>query len=129
MLAVMGNTVGIIVVYKKFFVALMQSFGDAVGQTAAVFGVDLKAVDYQLHRMVFIAVELHAQSDFAQFAVNSDVEITLFAQRLEEFLVMTFTVFDQRSEDVDFFAVKFVEYQTDYAFLSVFDHRLAALPL
>ena len=81
--------------------AVLQGQIDGVLQPLFVAAVDQKLVDDQLDEVGLVAVELHAVSDVADFAVDPHLNESALAYLLEEFLVVTLAPLDQRRQDVD----------------------------
>ena len=75
--------------------------------------------------MVRIAVELHAVVKLLELAVDTDVYVTLLAQILEQVLVMSLAVLDQRGEDVYLTAFVIADNEVDDLIAGILHHRFA----
>ena len=80
----------------ELILALPECQLNGVIKAFLVFGRNLETVDYQLHTVVFIAVELHAKGDFAHLAINAHMHIAFFAQLLKEVFVVALAILDKR---------------------------------
>ena len=61
------------------------------------------------------------------FAIHTNVEVTLAAHALEEFTIMPLALANEWGEEEDAMTSVVVEYHVDDLFLGVFHHRLAAV--
>ena len=104
-------------------VALTQGCLDRRAQALRVVGIDAHAVNDQFHGVILVAVQLHAVFQFAQFAVGTHIQIALLAQVLEQILVMSLAVFDQRGEYVYLAAGVRFEDQVEDPVPGIFHHR------
>ena len=75
--------------------------------------------------MVLIAVELHARSNLTQFTVNAYSQESFATGTFEEFLIMSLTIANEGSKEVDFMAFIIVKYRVDYLLFGIFHHRFA----
>ena len=106
-------------------VALLEGRLDGGAQALLIVGADLQAVNDELYRVVFVAVELHSLRDLAQLAVDAHVQIALFEQLLEQILIVALAVAHERGEDVNLAALEARQHQLDDFLAVVFYHRLA----
>ena len=74
--------------------------------------------------MVAVTVQLHAGLDLTHLAVNTDVNVSLAAYALKQFLVVTLTVTHQRCKHIDTLAVIVADYALHYLLLGELDHFL-----
>ena len=106
-------------------VALLEGQVGRLGQAFAVFFVDFEPVHDKFHAVVDIAVQLHAEGDLAQLAIDAHVDVPFFAQVLEQVFVVSLTVLDHRSEDIDASPVVAFKNQAQDFIDGVFDHLLS----
>ena len=125
-LAVMAHLAGLHVDDHELAVALPERVFHRLPEPAEVGAVHAQPVHHQFHRVVAVSVELESVDEFAQLSVDSDVEVSLLAQVLEELLVVSLAVFDKRGEYVDLAAFVFLCNEVYNLVFGVFHHRKSA---
>ena len=115
----------IVIHHRHHLVALLQSRFDTVAKTRDILIAGTQTVYHQLDRVIAIAVELHAVSQFGELAIDPYIEITLLAQILEEFLIVSLTILDDRGEDGDLATLILLRDHIDDLLTRIFHHLLA----
>ena len=105
--------------------ALLHSHLNALLQSVVGTVFHSQAVNHYLDIMHFIAVNLHAASDFLHFAVHANVQIPFMAHVLEELTIMALTTSDHRGENENLLAGVIVGHHLNYLLFRVFHHRFA----
>ena len=93
-------------------------------QALFVFLTNKQAIDHHFYIVIFIAVHLHALHYLAEFTINANMEETLLADALKEFLVMPLSVAHKRRQEVNFALCVFVKDESENALLGVLHHAL-----
>ena len=125
-LAVMAHFVCVHIADKHFAFALLHGNGDTLNESLIVSLLHLKAVNHNLDAMIAIAVELHARQEFLHFAVHASIEISFATDVLEEFLVVSLAVLDERSQQDDAFPQVFIQEQVNNLLFRIAHHLLAS---
>ena len=107
-------------------VTLLHRQSNAVNQTVTVFLVNYQFLYYNLDIVVAVTVQFHAGLYLTKFAVHTHGQIALAADALEQFLVMSLTVANQRCQHVYALSVIVAQYQVDDLLLGELDHLLTA---
>ena len=121
----MAYSVGAGIEYHDEPIALCHGGGYALFQSVIVFFADHHLVYHHFDVVVFVAVELHAMHHFANFAVDTYIQISFLADLLEQLLVVALTGSYQWSQQVDSLAQVFFAYEAQNLFLGIFNHLLA----
>ena len=86
---------------------------------------DAEPVDDQVDGVDFVAVELHAGRDFADFAVDAGVDVALLGQALEELAVVTLAPLDDGGHQRNLPPGEPLGNQCGNLFVGIVDHLLA----
>ena len=73
--------------------------------------VDNHLIDHYLDAVHLITIQLHPMEDLFQLAIDTDVQISFFTYLLEKFLIVPLTITDQRSQEIRFLPVVFIQDQ------------------
>ena len=122
--AVVAHFVGLGVENHQLAVSLLECQVNGLGKAFGVLGPHFEAVHHELHAVVDISVQLHAEGDFAQLAIDAHVDISLLAQVLKQVLVVSLAVLDQWRQDIDASPVVALENQAQDLVDGVFHHLL-----
>ena len=126
----LGVSLGLLGTFLKnhyHAVALFHSRRHTLADTFLIFFLHHQFIDHSFYIVVLVAVGFHIGNDFEDVAVESHVEIPLFAHTFEEFAVMTLALANEWSEQEDSLALIFAENHVDDLFLGIFHHLLATL--
>ena len=124
-LAVIGYFIGGGVEDKQLVFALPKRQFHGFFKAFFVLSRHFQAVDHQFHSVILVAVELHAECNFTQFAIDTHVDIAFLSVLLKKVFVVAFAILHQWRQNVNFLAVVLVENQRKYLFNGVFHHTLA----
>jgi len=116
---------GFFVKHHNRSVALPHGRGDGLCQPLAVVGTHTQFVDDHLDIVVFVSVGLHSPHDFLDLTIHAHIEIALAAQALEELAIVTLTLADKWSENIDRLAGILMEDHFHDLFLGIFHHLLS----
>ena len=84
-----------------------------------------ETVDDKLDEMRLVSVKLCDFRKFADFAVDTDLGVPALAELVEEFLVVSFPSFDQRSQEIAFLSVVVLHDEIYDLLVGIADHFLA----
>ena len=101
---------------------MLQSLLHTLLQSFCVFGLHLETVDDYFDVVVFVTIHAHSSFRRAEFTIDSNVEKTFLANRLKEFFVVTFALFDERSQKMDFPPNILLKNEFENLFFGVFHH-------
>ena len=124
--AVVAQTFRLHIQYHHQPVALTHGRRHTAFQPRVVLVGHDQFVYHHLHIVILVAVQLHARQRFLQFAVHTDVQVTLLPYLFEQFLIVSLAIAHQRSKQVDAFAFVFLQNEIQNLFLRIFHHLLAA---
>ena len=108
-LAVIGYFIGGGIEDKQLVFALPERQFHGFFKALFVLSRHFQAVDHQFHSVILVAVELHAECDFAQFAIDTHVDIALLSILLKKVFVVAFAILHKWRQNVNFLAVVLVE--------------------
>ena len=123
--AVMAHFIGAGIEYHHQAIALLHGRSDTLLQAVLVLVGYHHLVNHHFDVVVLVSVQLHAMSHFAHFAIYPDIEIALLPHIFEEFLVMSLTGSDQRSQQIDALAEVVLTNQFQNLFFGILHHLLA----
>ena len=106
-------------------ITLLQCRGNSLSQSGFILLLNEQAVYDHFYVMIPVAVHLHVGHYLTHHPIHSHVEVSLASHALEEFTVMSLTVMNQRSQDVNLPSTEISEYQTHYLLLSISGHTFA----
>ena len=123
---VMAHFVRIGIQHEDKAVALFHGNTQALLQTPFVRFRDYQLVDHHLDAVHLITVELHTVKNLFHLAVHTDIQIAFLPHLLEQFLIMPFTVTDQRSKQIRLLSPILIQDQLQRLLLGVLHHLLTA---
>ena len=110
---------------KHLAITLLHSNSNTLNKPLVIFMLYLKTVDDNFNAMIAIAVEFHVRKYFLHLTIDTNVQITLSAYSIKEFLVVAFTVLYKRRKQDNAFSEIFVEQEFKNLFLRISNHLLS----
>ncbi len=124
--AVMAQLVRIGIQQHDQSVTLLHGCTQAFFQAAFVGSRDNHFIDHHFDAVHLVAVQLHAVEYLLDLAIDTDGQIAFLTNLLEQFLIMSLTIADQRSQEVCLLSLIMLQNQVEHLLFGVFHHLLSA---
>ena len=72
--------------------------------------------------MILVAIHLHACNDLLNDTIHAYIKIALATYGVEEFLIVTLAILDERSQQINLFAHEVLEEKIQNLLLSILHH-------
>ena len=118
--AVMAQLVRIGIQQHDQSVTLLHGCTQAFFQAAFVGSRDNHFIDHHFDAVHLVAVQLHAVEYLLDLAIDTDGQIAFLTNLLEQLLIMSLTIADQRSQEVCLLSLIMLQNQVEHLLFGVY---------
>ena len=118
----MANLIGVEIIDKHLSITLFHGCGDALDETFVLSFLNDKTVHNDLNIMILVAIHLHACNDLLNDTIHAYIKIALATYGVEEFLIVTLAILNERSQQINLFAHEVLEEKIQNLLLSILHH-------